>query len=241
MNALNNLDIFILIIIVISALIALNRGFIREVMSILGWILVCFAVIFVGPVCKPFVMKYVASEKLATCLTAGCIVITFLFAWSFFSNKVESQIKTSKLGNIDKLLGFVFGIIRAFLIVVLFNILVSWIIPAESLSGAFKDSKYFNVAGEFAKPIEKLIPKNVLKELALKDDKSQNNEEKDNEVSEKGEPLSDSLFEQLAQPIVKKKGISTEDIEDIKNADEFEGYKDSERDNLDRLIESSAD
>ena len=34
---MNSLDVVILIIVLISALIALNRGLIKEVLSIIGW------------------------------------------------------------------------------------------------------------------------------------------------------------------------------------------------------------
>ena len=35
---MNSLDVVILIIVLISALIALNRGLIKEVLSIIGWV-----------------------------------------------------------------------------------------------------------------------------------------------------------------------------------------------------------
>ena len=47
---LNNLDIIILIILGLSALIALSRGLIKEVLSIIGWVLGSAAVIYLLPV-----------------------------------------------------------------------------------------------------------------------------------------------------------------------------------------------
>ncbi|MBR2033272.1 MAG: CvpA family protein, partial [Alphaproteobacteria bacterium] len=39
MQPLNNLDVIILVITAVSALIALCRGLVKEVLSIVGWIL----------------------------------------------------------------------------------------------------------------------------------------------------------------------------------------------------------
>ena len=47
---MNSLDIAILIIVAISALIALGRGLIKEVLSIIGWVLAIIAVIYLMPI-----------------------------------------------------------------------------------------------------------------------------------------------------------------------------------------------
>ena len=58
---LNNLDIIILIILGLSALIALSRGLIKEVLSIIGWVLVSAAVIYLLPVFTPITKEYIAN------------------------------------------------------------------------------------------------------------------------------------------------------------------------------------
>ena len=58
MYNLNNLDFVILGIVIVSALIALNRGLIKEVLSIVGWVLSTVILIYALPVCVPFAKKY---------------------------------------------------------------------------------------------------------------------------------------------------------------------------------------
>ena len=41
-------------------------------------------------------------------------------------------------------------------------ILISWMMPVKSQPDLLKKSKYFQIAGNFAEPIEKLIPKDTL-------------------------------------------------------------------------------
>ena len=74
---MNNLDVIILIVVAISALIALNRGLVKEVLSIVGWVLATMAIIYLLPVCLPFTKKFVASGILAGILTALMIFVLF--------------------------------------------------------------------------------------------------------------------------------------------------------------------
>lgn len=57
MQQLNNMDIAILVIVGISALIALGRGLVKEVLSIVGWVLAGAAVIYLLPILNPFTLN----------------------------------------------------------------------------------------------------------------------------------------------------------------------------------------
>ena len=247
MHQLNNLDIAILIVIGISALIAVSRGLMKEVLSIVGWVLGCVAIIYLLPVFNPFMMNFVSNGTVAGILTSLIILIVFLVCWILMTAKLVGKIRTSKLSGLDRMLGLFFGIVRAFLLIILFYILVSWIVPPEKQSPLFKDSKYFNLAGSFAKPIENLIPEATLDKIK---DKTQNSEffknddtteqptdskaQKTTTEKKSGKTDSDILFEKLAQPAVKKSHPKAAKQPE-KN---FDGYNNTERANLDRLIEN---
>ena len=136
------------------------------------------------------------------------------------------------------MLGLFFGIVRAMLLVVLFYILISWMIPVDKQSDILTKSKYFQLAGSFAKPLEDMIPEETLK--IIKEKTKQVGEENEKalaqkEQEEKSDNDADELFEKLAQPQIKK-AVKEKAKTQIKES--FEGYKESERDNLDRLIEN---
>ena len=162
MHQLNNLDVIILIVIAISALIALSRGLIKEVLSIIGWVLGIAAIVYLLPVLTPFAKLYIESGWLAGIVTSLCILILFLIIWIMFTSKIIGKIRKSKLNGIDRFLGLFFGIARACLLIILFNIMVTWMIPEENQSEVFTESRYFQIAGNFAKPIEDLIPESTL-------------------------------------------------------------------------------
>jgi membrane protein required for colicin V production len=234
MYHLNNLDVIILIVIAVSALIALNRGLVKEVLSIVGWVLATMSIIYLLPVCLPFTKQFVSSGLLAGILTALSIFIIFFVIWIYSTSQIIGKIRTSKLNGLDRMLGLFFGIMRAFLLVVLFNVMVSWIIPEDKQPETLTKSKYFQVAGKFAKPLEELIPQETLdlikaKTQALSDDDSQA-KTKDKE-SEDDETL--VLFEKLAQPKIKK--AVKEKAAELK---EIKGYHQTERADMERLIDS---
>ena len=249
MQQLNNMDIAILVIVGISALIALGRGLVKEVLSIVGWVLAGAAVIYLLPVLTPFTLKYIESGWMAGIATAAFILIVFMIVWIYATAGVVGKIRTSKLSGLDRLLGLFFGIVRAFLLIVLMYILISWMMPVKSQPDLLRKSKYFQIAGNFAEPIEKLIPKDTLDAIKEKtsevgltgdDDDEPAAEQKPAETKkDKDKSDVDALFEKLAQPQIEKMREDRKKLQKIK--EDFEGYNTYERDNLNRLIENTVE
>lgn len=249
MQQLNNMDIAILVIVGISALIALGRGLVKEVLLIVGWVLAGAAVIYLLPVLNPFTLKYIESGWMAGIATAAFILIVFMIVWIYATAGVVGKIRTSKLSGLDRLLGLFFGIVRAFLLIVLMYILISWMMPVKSQPDLLRKSKYFQIAGNFAEPIEKLIPKDTLDAIKEKtsevgltgdDDDEPAAEQKPAETKkDKDKSDVDALFEKLAQPQIEKMREDRKKLQKIK--EDFEGYNTYERDNLNRLIENTVE
>jgi membrane protein required for colicin V production len=268
MHQLNNLDVVLLILTLISAVIAVYRGFIKEVLSIIGWILAAAVVFYLLPIFTPLAKHYIASPMMAGVVAALTILIVFYIVWILCTDRLIGKIRKSKLSTADRILGLVFGVLRAFLLVVLFNILISWTLPEESKSGIFKESGYFTLAGEYAEPLEKLIPQSTMDMIRKQTSKVGLGEEqpkaekKDSEKDEKsssqkeGDQTSDSKKKKAASPQgtpeqqeidqlfeklaqPKIEKIGKEKLDD--QAKNFDGYQKNEADNLDRLIENTTD
>lgn len=244
MQQLNNLDVIILIITAVSALIALYRGLVKEVLSIVGWILAAVVVFYLLPILTPLAKHYIASSMMAGIVTALLILIIFFIIWLLSTDKMIGKVRSSKLSSLDRALGLLFGVLRACLLVILFNIIISWMLPEESKSGMFKESRYFTLAGKFAEPLESLIPDSTIdlirnkgSEVGLgeKDSKKAKAEKADKEEKESQKEI-DDLFQKLAQPQIEK---TTDKIKE--KAEDFKGYKEKETDTLDTLIENVED
>jgi len=237
MTDLNNLDIAILCIVLISALIALSRGLIKEVLSIVGWILSGFAVVWLLPVVTKLTTQYVANGLIAGLISAIFILILFMVVWILVTESFIGKIRTSKLNGLDRTLGLFFGVMRAFLLIILIYIFVGWCIPVDKQPEVMQKSKYYQIAGSFAQPIESLIPQETLDLIKKKTDEyiSVGEQAKDEKKDEIKKQAAEELFNRLAQPeIEKKKEKETEGS--IK--ENFEGYNQRERDTLEHLIET---
>lgn len=250
MQEVNNVDVIILFVVGISGLIALSRGLVKEVLSIIGWILGTIAIIYLLPILNPFTEKYIAEGFMGGIVTSLCILIVFMIVWNLSTGGLIRDIRLSKMSSLDRILGLFFGIARAFLLVVLVYILISWIMPKEKQPEVLQNSKYFNIAGNFAKPIESLIPEETLNNIRQKAEEI-NKSQAEDEEAKSGESKEDkaktktkekktdaqALFDKLTQPQVKKFKNDVKKVQKL-NEQVDEGYNKLERDNLNRLIDS---
>lgn len=237
MYQLNNFDVIILIIVAISALIALNRGLIKEVLSIVGWVLATMCIIYLLPICLPFAKKFTSSGIIAGVISTLSIFVLFFIIWIYSTGSIIGSIRTSKLNGLDRFLGLFFGIMRAFLLIVLFYIMTSWIVPVDRQPETLAKSKYYQLAGSFAKPLENMIPEEtlkIIKERTIAFSEPENSSDEKQPKSANSDDEAIILFEKLAQPKIK----NTIKEQTAKVKEEIKGYKETERNDLDRLIDS---
>lgn len=155
---LNNLDVIFLIIIGISALVGIARGMTKELLSIFGWILAAAALFYLVPLLNPFTEKYIASKMLSNLVTGMTVLIVFSIIWVLTVDKLASAIRSSKLSALDRIFGFVFGMARGAIIIILIALMFSTLIPAETQKGAFAESKIYQQAAACVEPLKAMIP-----------------------------------------------------------------------------------
>lgn len=135
------LDGILLGITLVSAVLAMIRGFSREVLSVASWAAAALAALFFYKQATPLVQPYVDSEIVAQAAAAGGIFLITLIIVSLITMKIADFIIDSRVGALDRTLGFVFGAARGILLVVVaisfFNWLVgtnqpAWISEAKS-------------------------------------------------------------------------------------------------------------
>lgn len=254
MEQLNNLDVVFLVIVGVSALVAIARGVTKELLSIIGWVLAGVSVYYLLPVVDPIMKKYIASEVLSGLVSGMVILIMFCIFWVLAADKISTQIRFSKLSALDRILGFIFGIFRGVVIVILLQIMISSLIPEESQKGVFAESRYLKLAGDAAGPIKGLIPEKWFDDLKAKGETlgvvaAKTDEKVDEEKAKDEEPSSaeklnkatdaasdvlkksgEELFNKLVQPKVEGEAEAKED-----------GYKKDETSDLDKLMDELED
>lgn len=113
------LDLVVLGICLISALLAAVRGVTREVLAILAWVAAAVAAWFAHPLLLPTVKQHVTSDTVALFATMAAIFLGVLIVVSIFTVKISDLVLDSRIGAVDRSLGFVFGAARGFLICVI--------------------------------------------------------------------------------------------------------------------------
>ncbi len=103
------LDGILLAIMLISGVLAMIRGFVREVLSIASWVAAAVAAYFFYGSLKPFVLQHVANDTLATAIAAGAVFLVTLILVSYITMRISDFVLDSRIGALDRTLGFVFG------------------------------------------------------------------------------------------------------------------------------------
>lgn len=128
---MNWADAIIIGIILVSGLISLTRGLIKEAMSLANW-----AVAFI--VAMAFRVQFAESleDNLANPASRAIAAFVILFLVSFFAGTliirlVSEVIKNSPLSSLNRLLGMLFGLGRGWVIVMAFIVIVPRLFPVE--------------------------------------------------------------------------------------------------------------
>jgi len=109
-------DLIIIGLFVLSVALGFARGFCKEVFTIFGWVAAIIATIYFTPVAREVGRHLIEKKWLADLATAAVIFLGTLLACSIVSYFATKTLHATKLGLADRILGFVFGIVRAVVI-----------------------------------------------------------------------------------------------------------------------------
>ncbi len=135
------LDGILLVIMLISAVLAMIRGFAREVFSIAAWVIAAIATYMFWDDLLPFTKQYVSNESVAIGISVVSIFFGTLILVTLVTMKVSDFILDSKAGPLDRTLGFIFGAARGLLLVVIGVLFVNYFVPAEKQWPGVADAK----------------------------------------------------------------------------------------------------
>lgn len=125
----NPVDVVVLVIVVVSALLALMRGFVAEVFSIIGWAAAVAAVLYGLSWAEPHMARYLGEGMIATVAAAGALFIGTLAVVSTLSYIISRSLHKTHLSAIDRSLGFLFGLFRGAFLVCLLFICITFVFP----------------------------------------------------------------------------------------------------------------
>jgi membrane protein required for colicin V production len=157
------LDIFLIVVMLISGLLAMVRGFMREILSIVAWAAAAAAAIYLFPRLLPFATQYLGgwNEWLVKGIVVGGIFLGTLIIVSIFTVRLSDKILDSRIGALDRSLGFLFGLARGLIIVVVAFVFFNWLVPQKSQPEAIKNARSRVVLQGTGDWLESLLPENL--------------------------------------------------------------------------------
>lgn len=130
MDFITLLDGIVIAVVLISALLAMYRGFLREVLSIASWAAAAVVTLKFHKDALPIVRGYIPNEQVAQVATGvGLFVLTLLIV-SWVTMKISDFVLDSAFGALDRSAGFLFGAARGLLLIVVAMQFFNGFVPA---------------------------------------------------------------------------------------------------------------
>lgn len=115
---MNWVDILIIGIFVVSIIISLFRGFVRESISLASWLLAFWVALAFSVRLAVFIPSGIHAEYLRLAVAFGALFIITLVLGALLNNLIASLVKRTGLSGTDRALGGLFGVFRAVVAVV---------------------------------------------------------------------------------------------------------------------------
>src|SRR3954449_2874338 len=126
------LDIILIGVMLISALLAMIRGFMREVLSIAAWVIAAGVTLYSYAKLLPFAKTYFNNDIVAAAVVVGGTFLGTLLIVSIITVRFSDMVLDSRIGALDRTLGFLFGLARGLVIVVVAFLFFAWLVPDRS-------------------------------------------------------------------------------------------------------------
>lgn len=155
---ITGLDVILIVVMLISAILAMVRGLTREVLSIASWIGAAVATLLLFPELQPWARDQLDPDWLADILTAGGIFIVTLIIVSFITLRLSDMILDSRIGALDRSFGFLFGLARGGLLVVIAYLFFAWLVPPETQPEWIKNARSQPILQQAGDALIALLP-----------------------------------------------------------------------------------
>lgn len=158
----------VLFVLFVSAVLAYSRGFVREVLSIAGWIVAAVVAFMFAPDVEPL-MKEIPGVNtvigtncdLAILAAFGAVFVGALIVVSIFTPLISGAIQNSALGPLDQGLGFLFGLARGALLVVVALIVYDRLTAGGEGMAMVEDSRTVEIMAQTQQRVAESLPEDA--------------------------------------------------------------------------------
>lgn len=145
---LTYLDAAVIAVAFISGLLAMYRGITRELLSIISWAaaagVTLYFVLYQKQFAEDMAQQMGTQVAIAQIAIGAVIFLIVLIIVHLITARISDAILDSRVGMIDRILGFGFGVVRGFLLIVIPFLLYDW----------FLLNNHYLSGGRGEKPVE---------------------------------------------------------------------------------------
>jgi membrane protein required for colicin V production len=164
------------VLVLISAILATARGLTREVLSLVTWAGSAGIAIFMWQKHPEIARGFIKEQIVADVATVGVSFIVSLIILHIITMRIADFVVDSKIGPLDRTLGFVFGVLRGVLIAVVVVVFGLWLylnqLPGQSQTPDFSklpdwaaQSKTLPILDNFGHELIALLPSDLEEQL----------------------------------------------------------------------------
>lgn len=158
-------DVGIGFLVFISAILATARGLTREILSLGTWAGSAMIAVWMWQAHPEIARGYIAEQIVADIATVLVTFIVSLIVLHLITIRIADFVVDSKIGPLDRTLGFVFGALRGILISVVMVIFGQWLL-ASSLPSWAQESRSLPALSSLGDSLIDALPDNLEKQVS---------------------------------------------------------------------------
>lgn len=157
-------DVGVGVLVLISAILATARGFTREVLSLATWAGSAAIAAYAYFNHQDIARQYISEEIVADVVTVLGTFIVALIILHLITMRIADFVVDSKIGPLDRTLGFIFGVARGVLIAVVVVIFGQWLLGPQLPPWA-AESRSLPVLEDFGDSLIAVLPPDLEKQV----------------------------------------------------------------------------
>ena len=162
---MGTIDFLVITVVILSIVFALYRGLVRELLGITAWILAALLGLYSYSYVQPIMHVVIENEAIAGLVGATIVALAVLVIMTIINAKITSKLRKSSLSGLDRILGFGFGVLRAWLLIALVYIGASMVMSDKQLTDLEKENKSMHYVQVSAQFLEKFIPDTIRQDI----------------------------------------------------------------------------
>jgi len=160
---MNALDYLLLTIVGLSAVLSLWRGFVREMISLIGLVAAFFIAAHTSAATADWLSAWIRWRALAQVAGFALVFVLVSFAFGLLGALVRKLVDAADLTATDRLLGVLFGIARGVLLIAL--VFFGYTKLMDRYPSWMQQSRLAPYAIQLGKALGRLIPEQKAKKL----------------------------------------------------------------------------